>query len=279
MRHVNLARGGALLTAAALSLSLGTGPVSAADSSDPGAFAAAAEAAPAPSDARLATGADLQGSSRVAARAAAESSAVDVTKIVGESAELYSPSENFIPVEVFINPDADTSQLERITLNLSVDGKKTTGLDVYYDEEYDITFVLVPGDVGMGRAKFTGSTLHYTEESGLGLVQDGTKSKVFSVRRGIVYQDPYYVSTSKKKTIYANGIGIYKPSIGDFTSLKKVKLQYVKSGEWKTLKTIELNVNGNGKYTHKTSKKYKYRLYSAVTSTSAGLNVRVGQSS
>jgi hypothetical protein len=270
VRQITLVRGGALLTAAALTLSLGAGPASAAESTPtlrPAAAVADAEDRPA---ARPATGTDLQdASSARASRSAEPAPVVDVTRIKAYSTQLFSADENYIDLDVSLNEGADENAIDNITFNLSVDGKRTGPLDLWYDDEEDVTFVIVPGDVGLGKAKIIGSTINYTAESGLAPTNDTTKSNLFYVRRGIVGEASYAVK-GKKKTFYAENIGIFKPSIGTFTSLKTIKLQYKKGSKWKTKKTIKLDVEGNGRYSFTTSTKYRYRFYSAVTTTSGG---------
>lgn len=288
MRQITLVRGGALLTAAALTLSLGAGPASAEPTHNLRSAAAVTEDRP---GARLATGADLHGGTSTtprsarAARAASAATAVNVVKLKAYSTELY-PGDNFIDVDVFLNEDADQSTIDSITLNLSVDGKKTSNLpvEVFFEEDdveqsNPITYVTVSGKVGLGKAKFTGSTVHYTEESGFAPTNDGTDSNSFYVRRAIVSGDPFFESNGTKKTFHVRNVGIYKPSIDAFTSLKKIKLQYKKGGKWKTQKTVKLDAEGNGTYSYRASKSYPYRIYSAKTTTSAGLVLAVGQAS
>lgn len=264
MRHQTLGRGGALLTAAALALSLGTGPANAASTTIDSA-APALEQRP---NARLATGADLHAASVGTANRLAEASPSDVTSIKASSALLGDPDENLIDVDVFLSDEAN---VESVTLNLSVGGKTTGPLDIYVD---DIgTFVVVPGTVGLDKAKFISSTITYTEESGLEPTVDRTKSNLFYVRRYIDSKDPALSIeyTSKTKWFSVHGVKIFTPSTGTYTALSSIKLQYKVGSTWKTKKTIKLSKYGNGSYKLKTSKKYRYRIYSAVTSTSGGL--------
>jgi hypothetical protein len=65
----------------------------------------------------------------------------------------------------------------------------------------------------------------------------------------------------------ARQIKIINPSSGKYISIKRVKLQQLKGGGWKTKKTIKLNSRGNGSYSTKLNKKYRYRLYVPRTST------------
>lgn len=72
---------------------------------------------------------------------------------------------------------------------------------------------------------------------------------------------------NSKMTFKARQIKVINPSSGKYISAKRVKLQQLKKGSWKTIKTVKLNSKGNGTYRTKISKKYRYRLYTARTSS------------
>lgn len=267
MRLSTLLRAGAVVTASALTLGLSTVPASAHESTLGRPASAAAVDHP---GARLATSSDLHVRASARASRSASSTAADVVQLKASSAVLFNPEENYIDVDVYlVDPE---EQVDGITLDLSIGGHTVGPLDLYYDEDEDVTFVVVPGNVGLGKAQFTGTTIQYTEESGLPDDQDTTASNAFFVRRAIVSATPAatYSVKGKRKRFYVHQVGIYTPSVGDFTSLRTIKLQYNKNGTWRTKKNIKLNSSGNGSYSFKSSKKYRYRIYSGTTATSTG---------
>lgn len=206
-------------------------------------------------------------------------SAVDVKKIKAYHANLYDADVNFIDVDLYLN---DWTNVEQIDLDLKVNGKNKGSFPVYYYDEDDVFYIEVPGDIGLGKSVFTGSTVHYSDESAQASTYDKTDSNKFNVRRGSYaeeYEDEFgdtwvaeYAWYGKWKSMEVFGLYIYSPSAGEMVPMKSVKLQYKKGSKWKTKKTMKLN-EGYGYYEWKSSKKYRYRLYSPTTSTFEGMYI------
>lgn len=274
MRIPTLTRAGALLTAALLPLTLGTAPVSATPETH------SAASAPAGSDlqrnGRLATGADLRNAGATTAKgtssAAYAPDIADVTMLKGYSTQLSDPTDNYIDVDIAIANNAD---LQYVDLDLSVGNVAKGSFPLYYDEDLEVFYIAIPRTIGLGAAKFTGSTLTYEDGATPAQTVDTTQSNTFYIRRYITAKNPAvtYTYTSTKKAFYPKGIKIFVPSTGNYTSLGKIALQYKSSpgGAWKTKKTITLNSSGNGSFAFTTSSKYFYRLYSPETATSGGM--------
>jgi hypothetical protein len=267
-----LVRGGTLLIAAALALSLGAGPAGAAESPQPlGTKSTLVEDR---SNARLATGADLAGTRAArstSSRAAAAPAPANVTKIKAHSTALFDATENYIDVDITLSDPSEA--VDEVTLNLSVDGKKSGPLDVWWDPDLEVTYVIVPGTVGLGKAKFTGSTIHYASEFETAPTSDSTDSNSFYVRRDAYWDTAEYAVSGKTKKFSVEGMRIFSPSLGDFKSLGSIKLQYKTGGKWKTKKTIRLDAQGNGSYKLAKSTKYYYRFISGMTSTFVGVKL------
>jgi hypothetical protein len=266
MRSTIVLRLGALVTVSALALSLGTMPSSAAESPQPfGTKSSVLEDRP---NARLATGADLKKAGASRSTGGATISAVNITDVDGHSGVLNNPVENYIDVEVYGSDDVD---FDYLTLYLTVDGKKTTSLDVWYDPDLDVTFVIVPDTVGLGKAYFYGTKIYYTEESGKAPTWDSTDSNYFYVRRDI-YPDASagYETVGNTKMFGVSAMGIYSPSINGFKTLGSIKLQYKTSNGWKTKTEITLDNGGNGTVTFSRTTKFYYRIISSRTSTWIG---------
>ncbi|KQX74558.1 hypothetical protein [Aeromicrobium sp. Root472D3] len=90
--------------------------------------------------------------------------------------------------------------------------------------------------------------------------------KLVTTTRG----DGYALKINRRNsamTFKAREVKVINPSSGQFQSVKRVKLQQLKGSTWKTIKTIKLSRGGNGTYKTSIKKKYRYRLYSTRTAT------------
>ena len=72
---------------------------------------------------------------------------------------------------------------------------------------------------------------------------------------------------NNKMKFRARQVVVINPTSGRFDSARRVKLQQLKRGTWKTIKNIKLNSRGSGSYSTSIKKKYRYRLYMPRTST------------
>lgn len=264
-----------MLTAAALTLTLSAGPAIAADSSQP------AVTADAQRSGERATGANLQPGRAIAHLTTGGSTTAviaDVTSVKGYSALVGHPTYNYIDLELQGTNGADIEYFEVV---LSVGGVEKGTFEVFWDEDEEVNYIQIPGNIGLGKAKFTSTIIHYTPESGQSPTIDPTTSNTFYVRKYIDAKDPALkiVYTSKKKSFYVKGVKIFVPSSGTYKSLGKIKLQRKSSpkGKWSTKKTIKLDGNGNGKYSYKTKTKYYYRIYAPVSDTSGGLYTKTSK--
>ncbi|MDR7087992.1 hypothetical protein J2X11_002831 [Aeromicrobium panaciterrae] len=267
MRSTIVRRLGAAISVLALALSLGTVPSSADESPEP--FSSKSNVLEDRPNARLATGADLAqaGAARSSGGAAISvTPTVNVTELKAHSAVLNHPDENFIYVDVAVS---DPSNIAYLTLSLSVDGEKSGPYEIFFDGEH--TFVVVNDAVGLGRAKFYGTKVYYTPETGKLPTWDSTDSNYFYVRRDIYFEATAgYEPFDNTKEFYVEDMGIYSPTIHNFRALSSIKLQYKTGGEWKTKKTITIDDDGFGSYTFTKSTKYYYRIISGKTSTWVG---------
>lgn len=276
MRSTKALRLGAFISASALALSLGTVPSSAADESTQS-FGTKSSVLDDRPSARLATGADLAGASASRSSASAEITAVptaNITKLKPYSGVLNNPTENYIDLDLWLSDATDVESIETIKLYLSVDGKKTSPYELWWDPELEVFFVVIPDTVGLGKAHFYGSMVYYYPELEKAATWDSTDSSSFYVRRDSTVDDLSYAlsPSGKTKTFYIDGMKIYSPSLDGFTALSKIKLQYKTSDGWKTKKTIYLDDEGDGSYSFVRTTKFYYRLVYGTTSTFIGFN-------
>lgn len=282
MQSTIVRRLGAAISVSALALTLATVPTSASESSQP--FTTDSSVPEDRPNARLATGADLAGSSasRSSGAVAAPGYANgNVTQVKAyststshpDSALINHPDENYIDVDVWVS-DPDEI-VDGLGLYVSVDGKKTGPLDLWYDEDLDVTFVIVPDSVGLGKAEFYGTMIYYAEGSDKAATWDSTDSNYFYVRRDVYFEANAEVELSvsgKTKTFTVEDMGIYSPSAHNFRALSSIKLQYKTSDGWKTKKTIYLDDDGYGTYSFVRTSKFYYRIISGQNSTWIGYN-------
>jgi hypothetical protein len=219
MRISTIGRASAVVTATALALSVGTGPVAAAEND-------------------------------VSAAAAITSIRINSGVITGAGSTFFSGSVQVTGVP----PQGVTAQTE-VRINGTLRGLAAIG----------------PNGVEIPRSWGSGPVV-----LGPTYFSDGTASAVpsntFYARKQVktMRRDGYALKVNRRNSrisFSARQIKVVNPSNGKYVSVKRVKLQQFKGGKWKTKKTIKLNSKGNGTYSTNLKKKYRYRLYTARTST------------
>lgn len=232
MRISSIGRVGAVVTASALALSLGAGPVSAETTT-----AAASTAATAPSSfsaSSVGIAADPVGPARF-----------------GSGVITSAGTTRFVGTGTFAGGGGATA-------TISINGRARGAVAVLFSST-------TPGAIAIDVPRSWGS----------GSVQAniaGYVSNTFYARKQVktMRGDGYALKINRRNskiTFNARQIKVINPSSGKYVSVKRVKLQQLKKGNWKTLKTIKLNSKGNGSYSKKGNKKYRYRLYTPRTSS------------
>lgn len=270
MRPSTIVRSGAVLTATALAITLGTGPASATDSTSSSAVRTAAPAA----ETRDSV-ADAAARPSGAARAAA----VTLGTFRLESGVITSKELTSIYGDVLASDPGTTSATTTVTVNGVVKGD----VKLYIAED--------KGGVDIPRAWGSGAVVlgPTTFGTGADATVDTKKSNTFYVRKNIKTTRGASTETIKddialrirrvnsKISFKAQQIKIVNPSSGQYVSAGSVKLQYKSGSTWKTKKTIKLDSSGNGSYSRTTSSKYRYRLF--ISKTSRSVEFRTEQSS
>lgn len=242
MRTSTFARAGAVLTASALALSLGAGPVSAAETQS---------TSPATTPAAAGTGATSF--SAASAGAVPVSAAGIPTSPVRFASGVITPNDTtrFIGKATFTDKGA-------ISATVKVNGKTKGTVPVLYAVDPASTSIAVdiPRRWGSGKVQ---------------LDIAGTKSNTFYARKDIKTgrSDGLFFAirhSGNNVKFTARSVKVINPSNGKYVGLRKIKVQQRKNGKWRTLKTIKMNSKGTGSVTFKTRKKYQYRLKSAKSS-------------
>ncbi|NRQ48667.1 hypothetical protein [Aeromicrobium stalagmiti] len=270
MRMTTLARGGAVSTAAVLALTLTSGPANA-DSDDSASLRAKATAS---------QGLTNTGGSEWAPVAGGKSTAnvktpsvVIIDKLRIASGVLFRDGSNSVQIlEINGEPGSSTGGQPPVktAFTLKVGDKTHRGVLYKYDEGADVSYFDTKSGWGSGKAQILATTVTYADGTSS---TDGTDSNVFYLRRAVKTSDPAakisFYSPGTKVKVQPRGWKVFKPSSGKYVSLGKVRLQYRKSGSWKTLKSIKLDSRGNGSYTFKAPTR-TYRLYVPKTSNVLG---------
>ncbi|MCL3820336.1 hypothetical protein [Aeromicrobium wangtongii] len=240
MRTSTLARVGAVITASALALSLGAGPVSAAETST---AAAAAAPSAAPSATSFGTTSNVDAAGVITALRLGSGVITDraTTQFLGNIAG-QAPSNNV---------------QTQVTINGRVKGR----------------VILYPGQ-GNGGVEIPRGWGSGKVQLGPTFFSDGTvdqnRSNVFYARKHVTSKATYPLKIHRrnsKVTFKVYGVKIINPSNGKYQSVKRVKLQRSKGGKWRTVKNIKLNSKGNGSYKITNRTKYRYRLYITRSAT------------
>lgn len=144
------------------------------------------------------------------------------------------------------------------TATVTINGRTRGAVPVLFSPSQPTAIAIdVPRTWGSGRVKVSIA---------------GYRSNTFYARKMVktMRRDGYALKINRRNstmTFGARQIKVIKPSSGKYVSAKRIKLQQLRNGKWKTLKTIKLNSKGNGSYRTTIGKKYRYRLYSARTSS------------
>ncbi len=232
MRISSIGRVGAVITASALALSLGAGPVSAQTTT-----AAASPAAP--------------------ASASFTTSSVDAAAVpvgparFGSGVITSAGATRFVGTGAFSGPGGAAA-------SVTINGRAKGAVPVLFSQTTAGSIAIdIPRAWGSGKVQVNIS---------------GYLSNVFYARKQVktTRGDGYALKIKRRNSkisFSARQIKVVNPSNGKYVSVKRVKLQQLKGGKWKTKKTIKLNKSGNGTYSTKLNKKYRYRLYTPRTST------------
>lgn len=274
MRTTTFVRAGALLTAAALTLSLSNGPASA-DDAPSGSVPAVDSPLPGKR-----TGTDLSGYPGLSAKQnrGSVSSAAEpdiITRIGARNTVLYQPQGTSIDISLIATEDLSSEDIS-VAVKLRVSGVETKDFyEVYYDEAHDTLFANIPNSVGMGNARITKTRISSLDNP---TVIDETDSNVFKIRRN-TFSDTnpdegtyslVYGRQGSKIIFRAYKWKIFKPSTGKYVGMNSIRLQYRSNHKWKHLKSIKLSPGGSGSYSKRTSTKRRYRLYYPTTDTVLG---------
>lgn len=266
MRRTTLARGGALLTAATLAISLTAGTASA-DSTQTEKAVAASDTAGTRTGAPV-TGADLGEPKAKTQRLTtlAADTLFDITTLSFSNGVLWSAGENSVDGIIEGN---GTKPIDHIESNLTLNGSPRGTVTLLEDEIGQ--FVNVLNTVGAGTAQLGPSTVYYTDSS---TSVDSTMSNTFLLRRLTKTTNKYGLVVTRsgsRITFKAQNWKIFKPATGTYVAMNTIKLQYKDSaGRWQTKKTIELNGFGTGSFSTTTNTKRRYRVYYPTTDTILG---------
>lgn len=242
MRMSISAKAATVLTASALALSLGVGPASA-DGTDTTAGRAASTKA---STSTFGTGAGVSAAGTITALQLGDGVITQrpLTQFVG-TVTGSAPAGTQVQTDVRVNG----RPMGRVTL---YPGIGNGGVEV--PRQWG------PGRLQVGPSYFADGTV------------DPTLSNVVYSRKQVTTsrRDGYALKINRRNSkmkFRARQVVVVNPGSGRFDSARRVKLQQLKRGKWKTIKNIKLNSRGNGSYSTSIKKKYRYRLYVPRTST------------
>ncbi len=258
MRTSTLTRGGALLTAAVLALSLGAGPATA-DSSQ----TEKAATIKSPTGATAAPGFAFGASARTGGvTAMASAGNANIIRYGQYNVILSEPG--IFSYQSSMNIDYVDSGLNRIRSRLYVGG---TNQGFFDQDGYGI---VLPSTVKSGKSRLGPSNLYYSASPSS---SDSTLSNYFYIRRYTTSTNTYGLLVTRVGshiTFKAQNWKIFKPSTGKYVAMNSMKLQYRKDGHWVTWKTISLNSNGTGSYSTTTNTKRRYRVAYPTTDSILG---------
>lgn len=275
MRRTTLARGGALLTAATLAISLNAGPATA-DSTQ-------TEKAPAvKSDLGNKTSVDRESSSPSNRAGGFVANALpgtaDILRIGQYNVVLDEPGwfiyEGNSNVDSGV--DGQPGDVNLIQSNLFVGGVSRGYYELGFNgatPAYTSTGIILPSTIKTGKARLGPSNIYYTDSANHPMTTDPTLSNYFYIRRYTKSTNTYGLVVTRsgsRITFKAQNWKIFQPSTGKYVPMNTMKLQYRYDGRWITKKTIELNSNGTGSYSMTTNTKRRYRLYYPTTDTIFG---------
>lgn len=244
MRPSVLLRAGAVVTASALALSLGSVPASAADS------------APATASSQFQS-ADVVVRRNAAATTPADTAPLALTKFSLQSGVLFEKSNrNYVPGNVTVTGTTPyTAIYSRVAFNgVTTDDIGLTGVGTAARRTGG---VLISYTRGAGRYSFPQSVFFN------GTTQvEGTAIPSNTIRVRYFAKGPVKYRHKGKKLTVTTTLKRFDKS-GSYVPLKstKIKLQRKSGSTYKTIKTFKLNSKGAGKVTIKVKGKKRYRLY------------------
>jgi len=244
MRTPTFVRAGAVITASALALSLGVGPVAAAETDS--ATARGAAAAP-----------DTLGSASFTPAPAFDAAGTITALRLGSGVITERATTQFVGNVAGSSPGGS------VQTDVRVNGTLKGRVELYPGQGNG--GVEVPRQWGSGTVQI-GPT-YFSDGS-----VDPNLSNIFYARKLVTStrSDNYPLRINRRNnamTFRAFQVVIVNPATGRFQSVKRVKLQQLKGSTWKTIKTIKLNSKGSGSYKTSIKKKYRYRLYLPATAT------------
>ncbi len=243
MRKSIIARAGVVITASALAVSLGAGPVSAAESSS-------------------ATKSESNG----AAVSAAGVKAQALTSFRVSNGVLYRKGNNNVKARIGFTPftKALANTAYPITTQVAINGRVRGIIPVRYSN-----LVEIPSAFGPGRVVLGPTTVRYADGSSEVLQN---RSNAFYFRRDTFGK--FKVRHAGKKVTMSVRAQI-RDSSGKKASAKRAKIQYKKGRKWKTLKNVRINSKGKASYKYSTKSKRQYRLVVKKTSTVQGMTIKL----
>ena len=290
MRRTTLARGGALLTAATLALSLGAGPATA-DSTTTESGSVAPDTSFSPDRG----GSVPAPSAKSGARASA--SDVEITSVGDATIDDF-----IIKSGVMGSLDPEYPYVEtagRLTFNYFNGAKLGTPAQAGGPTAWTqatVNGVFKSGDSGWVPMWANRPTEPYPGAAiprrfGAGKMVLGPTVEVLTVKNAATSWTPL---TAKSNTFYIrrDTWGTFKASHsgstvsfgararirgtdGSALSAKTGYIQYASDGTWKTLKTLSLDSTGNGKWSYRTSKQRTYRFLVKRTSVINGMTIKL----
>lgn len=280
MRSSTLARGGALLAAVAVGLTLGGGPAAASDSHD---TTAKAKAVTTPfngrAQANTATRTHKPTARAMGADALTAWMPTDITEFKQKNIAMYEAGEYIWDGFMAFSglSDGSVGSVDYMFSHLYVGGTDRGAFEFGYSNP-PYTYgpgLVVPSTIATGKARLGPTEISYVNDDTTAYANnvDNTHSNYFYIRRGTGSTAEYGLVVhrgSKSISFHAYNWLIFKPSTGLPVPMNTIKLQYRKDHQWVTLKTIDLNFEGSGSYIKTAGTPHNYRLYYPTTDTIYG---------
>lgn len=129
----------------------------------------------------------------------------------------------------------------------------------------------VPRVWGAGEVRLGPTTFTYAD----GTTSTTTRVTYFNARRDIKVNRADNIALTVKRSgdlvrFRVKKLTVIVPESGRYTSLRKIRLQSLRSGTWRDIARIKLNRAGNGSVSFTMKKKYRYRLISDQSATQVG---------
>lgn len=291
MRRTTLARGGALLTAATLALSLGAGPATAdSTQTESGSIApdtsfapdrgASFPAPPAAKSGSRASGSDV-------GIAAAGDATIDdfiiKSTVMGsldpEWPYVYAPGRitfNYFNGAKLGTPTqaGDPTVWSRATVNDVPRTGENDWVPMWANRPSEpYPGAEIPRHFGAGKVVLGSHVEVYTtKESVPSWTLLNAKSNTFYVRRDTFGT---FKASHSGSTVSFGARARLRATDGSAIAAKTGYIQYASDGTWKTLKTLSLDSTGNAKWSYRTSSKRTYRFMVKRTSVINGMTIKL----